>query len=572
MTDTRAVIIITLATLALVAAAVFRGQHPPGHDELNFLDTGLRMLGSKGNPGWFLHGSFLYDLMAVLQGGTYLIWSLAGNGWDPDKYLEFYLAHKDLYLLAGRFVVVMFAIALLVALNRLATLLYGGHAGPLAMALLGFGALWLLSASPLKEDIPAGALGVLSVLVLFDSSLELRTSVRWGLSGVLCGVAIATKYTMASLVLVPVIMALTNGNETPRRLLAVFLSGAGIGFLAVEPFVFLDVSHTMSSLQVLRGLSESGRRVMAPRYLFDFLPLGLGIPLVIAVIPAMLSALFRHDWRLRAIVVYLCVGTAMCLFSTFSSPRYFMPVAPFLCMIVAGEVCRLEILKAEKALATASLAIILAWPANVLALKYLVLLSRPDTRHISQAWIESQVPINSKILLEGTVTLEPTFAPALVPTAEWFEAKQQEAQALGATGRVFRAAASRAAQSGRPRYRIVENDIEDVPDLDLFDYVVLSSFDALPGEWQYIVDSHDPEIEQGVSKRQAALRLLERDFLEEFSSKPAPNLKFDWVSNNPDFWGMWVSPLWSCSQWTVGPHIQVYRRLQKQTSQNIHSS
>ena len=51
--------IITFEAVVLVAVTYLRSQHPPGHDELNFLETGLRMLGSGGNPKAFLHGSFL---------------------------------------------------------------------------------------------------------------------------------------------------------------------------------------------------------------------------------------------------------------------------------------------------------------------------------------------------------------------------------------------------------------------------------------------------------------------------------------------------------------------------------
>jgi len=552
--------IVALATIALVVAAILRGQHTPGHDELNFLETGLRMLGAKGNPATFIHGSLLYDLMAVLQGGAYLAWGLTGNGWNPDKYLEFYLANRVLYLLAGRLIVVMFAVALLVSVNRLAAILYSEDVGPLATALLGCGALWLLSASPLKEDVPASTLGILSMLVLFDSSTRLRTPARWALSGALCGAAIATKYSMVALVLVPAIVVLGDRGEALRRQVVVFVISAGAAFLVIEPFIVLDATRAISSLRVLHELQETGRRFMAPRYLLDFLPLGLGMPIVVAIVPAVVRILLSQDIRLKAIAAYVGAGSAACMLSTFSSPRYFIPLVPFICIIVAGELWRLEILKVRRTLVVVSVAVVLTWPANVLALKYLLLLGQPDTRNVSQAWIEAQVPSNSKILLEGTTTLEPTFAPALVHTAEWFVTRQQEARAAGTTGRIFLAAASLAAQSGRPRYQIEEKVIEYVSDLNQFDYVVLSSYDSLPGEAQFIVRDSDPDVQMMISERQAAIRRLEEDFTEVFSIGPIPNLRFDWNTWNHDFWGMWAAPLWSHDKWVAGPHIKVYRR------------
>ncbi len=560
-------IIIAAATITLVAAAILRGQHPPGHDELNYLETGLRMLGARGNPGTFLHGSFLYDLMALLQGGIFLVWGISGNGFNPDEYLAFYLANKDLYLLAGRLIVVVFAVVLLVSVNRLAAILYSRDAGLLATALLSFGALWLLSASTLKGDVPASALMILSVLVLFDSSMSLRPQVRWSLSGVLGGAAIAMSYTVVPLILVPVIVALGSRNETPRHLVVAFMVSAGTAFLAIEPFIILDAPRSLSFLYAqrtgLHDLQQMSHHFMASRYLLDFLPLGVGILIAAAVVPAVARILFAHDIRLKAIVAYLGTSGAVCMFSTFGAPRYFIPLVPFICIIVAGELWRLDLLNMRRILAIAGVAVVLTWPANFLALKYLLLLSRPDTRNVSQAWIEAQVPSNSKILLEGTIKHEPSFAPVLVHTAKWFEDRQQDARSAGTTGRLFRAAASRAAQSGRPRYHIEEKVIEYITDLTQFDYVVLSSYDSLPAEDFFIVLDGDPDIQRIISDRQIALRRLENDFTEEFYAKPIPNLRFDWITSNHDFWGMWAAPLWSFDKWVAGPHIKVYRRSEK---------
>ena len=72
-------VIVAIEMIVLLGVVFLRGQHPPGHDELNFLETGLRMLGDEGNPKAFLHGSLLYDLMAVLDGAVFLVQGLSGS-------------------------------------------------------------------------------------------------------------------------------------------------------------------------------------------------------------------------------------------------------------------------------------------------------------------------------------------------------------------------------------------------------------------------------------------------------------------------------------------------------------
>jgi len=44
------------------------------------------------------------------------------------------------------------------------------------------------------------------------------------------------------------------------------------------------------------------------------------------------------------------------------------------------------------------------------------------------------------------------------------------------------------------------------------------------------------------------LERLEEDFIEVFYVKPVSDLKYDWMNDNPDFWGIWGAPLVSYSK------------------------
>jgi len=80
-----------------------------------------------------------------------------------------------------------------------------------------------------------------------------------------------------------------------------------------------------------------------------------------------------------------------------------------------------------------------------------------------------------------------------------FLTKQKDAQTGAGTGRLFRGTASLAAESDRPRYDLVQRRITEVSNLDRFDYVVLSYFNSLPGEWWFNVKASDSKVIQAVS-------------------------------------------------------------------------
>jgi len=556
-----AVALIAFEGILLVAVALLRGQHPPGHDELNFLEIGLRMLGTRGNPQTFIHGSLFYDLMAGLHGVTYFLRGVIGYGWESSAYLESYIEYRDIFLLVGRLIVVMFSISLLVAVYRLAQVLYGKDAGLLAIALLSFGVVLPLTGTCLKEDLPASMLATLSVLLLCDASIGLRLLARWSLAGALYGVAVAAKYTIVPLVIVPLIIVLCVKTESPGRLLVRFMMAAGATFLTVEPYIVVEFPRAVEAFQKIRGHHFSGGtiRAIAPRFLGDYLPLSLGVPLVCGILAAAAKALFREDMRPKAIVAYLAVMGAIFMWTTGGMPRYVITLAPLACVVFAGEICRWRALPVRQGIALIGLALLLTWPANILSLKFIALLSRPDTRHQAQAWIETAVPSGSRVLLEGTVSGEPTFTPALVPTEGWFEARLVEVRAAGTTGQIVAAAAVHAAKSGHPRYDLLEKAVQDVPDLKGVDYLVLSEHHSLPDERIRIVKPEDPDIQSWIRSREAAMGLVEREFIQLFSISPIPDLRFDWF-DRPDYWRLWSAPLQNYQNWKLGPIIKVYRR------------
>ncbi|RJR49563.1 MAG: hypothetical protein C4576_06725 [Desulfobacteraceae bacterium] len=554
--------VLALDAIVLITVVALRNAHPPGHDELNALETGLRMLGSRGNPETFIHGSFFYDLMALLHGVTYLIAGLTSHGWSVSDYLGTYLEYRETFLLAGRVVVLGFAFLLIGVVYRLAHVLYGERAGLLAIIILSFGPLLPLTGTALKEDLPASAFAVSSVLVLCDSAIRVRPSVRWGLAGVLCGAGVATKYTIVLLTILPVVLAFGLGILTNWRLVIAYATCTMATFLLFEPYLVLDFTRAQESFWTITGVhfASGTLRPVASLYIQSYFPLGLGILLaLVTVVAAARIVLYEGDVRLKAIVVSCIVTAAVLMSSTSGMLRYVITLGPLISVFVAGEVMRWNARWFSNGFAVVAVAILLTWPANLIAVKLIALLARPDTRVVAQEWIEAHVPTGSRVLLEGTISGEPSYAPAIVPSAQWFQARQDHARMAGTSGRLLEAAAVRAATSSRPRYDILNTAVEGVSALEKVDYVVLSDYHALPMEFCRDVRRGDPHIERELSSRATAIHLLEKDFVQVFSIEPVPDLRFDWF-DTPDFLRLWEASFSNYEKWMVGPVITVYRR------------
>jgi hypothetical protein len=302
---------------------------------------------------------------------------------------------------------------------------------------------------------------------------------------------------------------------------------------------------------------------MAPRYLTDYFPLGLGVLLTCAVVPAAIAAVFSKApsaGARRAMVAYLAIVTAVFMWAASGQFRYVTVLAPFFCVLVGGEMLRIgKTTRFAGSAVVLVVAVVLTWPAVIISPKIVALLTRPDTREEARVWIEARVPAGSTVLLEGTIDMEPSEAPSLVPVSDWFPPRIEQAQAAGTSGRLLMAAAALSARSRRPRYDLVETSIQSVDSLDGIDYLVLSTEDGLPGGFHSIVRPDDPSARAFLQARAAAMQRVEEAFTLVASFRPNPVLRFVWFGN-PDFSRMWAAPIQSFGAWKMGPRIDVYRR------------
>ncbi len=320
-------------------------------------------------------------------------------------------------------------------------------AARVTVAVVGTLGVWLLYLAGAKfagrgVGLLASALLAVSFLPVFYSHLALNdvptlapiALALWGVAGVLrrggvldyaiagigLGLACATKYT-GGIVLLPLLGAAIAGLVADRRggvrtvaLLA--LSGVlALGaFLVANPYALLDfaafrdgLTHQADAagdqLGKLGLTHESGHRY----YLWTF-TWGLGwVPLLAAGLGAL--AMLRLDRRMAAVLV-----PAPLLFIAFMGTqerffgRWLLPVFPIVCLLAAWATIRasewagrrLPVLRpALYALG----AVLLLGQGVVYALHDGIVLSRPDTRNLTRAWLAENVAPKTKIVVEPVV-------------------------------------------------------------------------------------------------------------------------------------------------------------------------
>jgi hypothetical protein len=317
------------------------------------------------------------------------------------------------------------------------------------VALLGTGSLWLLYATGarlfnravglLAAAIEAVAflpvfyahLALNDVPTLFPLTLSLLGSagvLRKGrrrdylLAGVGLGLACASKYT-AGIVLLPLLAAATarylnveadaRAYVVGRRAVIGFLLAglaALLSFLIANPYAVLDYQDFHAELVHQSTLSaETQGKLGAPQeggllYYLWTLTWGLGWVPALAALGGMLAVWRKERWLgLMLVPAPLLFLLLMGLEGRYFG-RWLLPIFPILCLLAAlfalrvvaalGTSCRLR-LGVVVLLVVALLA-----QGVVYSVHSGLVLSRPDTRNLTRAWLVAHVPKGTPIVAE----------------------------------------------------------------------------------------------------------------------------------------------------------------------------
>jgi 4-amino-4-deoxy-L-arabinose transferase-like glycosyltransferase len=268
-------------------------------------------------------------------------------------------------------------------------------------------------------DVPMTFLTICAFWLSVRCATRGATLGRTAITGLLCGLAVSTKYTAAPIVLAAMIAVLwTTVGAAPRnvglavRAIAVLGACAAVGFVAATPYAVLDSATFLTAMANVRRHMESGHILMTRGWEYHLtftLRYGVGVPLLASAVAGPIALLAERRRKAAALLLafpvsyYALVGSGKSVFV-----RYMVPMVPFLCLGAAVFVDWLSeqvarILGSVRAghIAAACCAAVVAVPTLVPSILFDRLMARPDTRATAAERVVSEFPLGASMYQNG---------------------------------------------------------------------------------------------------------------------------------------------------------------------------
>jgi hypothetical protein len=402
------VLVLVLSLLARLAAIRHGLPHAYNADEeLHYVPQATRAADGDWYSGYFENPSGFTDLLAVLY--RVVFW-----GRDVSTML---VEDPAAVFTVARLVSALLGTATVAVVYLAGRAFFDRRAGVWAAALFGFAFLPVFYSHQALNDVPT-LLPLTLALVACLAVYERGSRADMVLAGGAVGIAAATKYLAAPMVLVvalAVLLSVVKGRARPAagltRLAAAALACL-VGLLALNPFIAVEfgkfwANFTGQSAQAATAkLGQTGSAWVG--YPVTLL-WGFGVvPLVLAALGLVLA--WRQD-RARALLlvsfpVILYVAMAM---QERHFGRWMLPAYPALAVLagygamrtVDAALARFPRLRQHSALALVAV-IALAQPV-VDVVRSDLLLTRTDTRTTALTWILDEVPAGDRIVVEPAV-------------------------------------------------------------------------------------------------------------------------------------------------------------------------
>ncbi len=374
-------------------------------ENAHFVPRAIGFFGHSYNPGYFINPpAFSYVLHAI-----FAVWFGGRQGVSG----AFAADPSDVFALA-RVAVALSGVVSVWLLYVAGRRLLGRNVGLLAAALMAVAFLPVYYSRLALNDVPA-LVPLTLALVGAVGILRRGWRVDYLVAGAGVGFAVATKYT-AGIALLPLLVAtvarIREEGDARRSLRRV---GAGViaaatAFLLLNPYALLDLGTFLDDLTVQSTAAGEGGKLGLTEengvaYYLWTVSWGLGwVPALAALGGA--AVLLRSDRRAAAL---LLPGPILFLLFMGVQERFFgrwlLPAFPLLCILAAhgallGAAALARLRPRHAAMATSAASAALLGQGLIYSTHNAVVLSRPDTRALTRAWLVEHVPAGTKIVVE----------------------------------------------------------------------------------------------------------------------------------------------------------------------------
>jgi 4-amino-4-deoxy-L-arabinose transferase-like glycosyltransferase len=386
-----------------------RGYHP---DEGKYILMALKF-GKEGlNPHYFVNPSLFSYLLFFLYIFQFILLYLFSVIHSPFEYLRYYLSHPGIFLIEARFLSVLFGILTVYCAYLIGKIALNKQAG------YGSGLLCAVTFLMVREShfaVPdALATGLLSLsVVLYLSYLQNKKNFFFYSSALILGISITAKYTTAIMAF-PLLLNIAiqvpeerKGYQDILKKGIIFISAMLIGFFIGCPFAFISWKEFLSGMGELAFFSQHGwfgidYQINGLLFYLDTLRWGMGIGSCLFILFAIPTALFIEKkpqvlilaWFVLAYLIFISI-------SQLRFERFILPILPFICVLISWFIFKLAEHKPYSKFIFYALLSVAAIPTFISSVYFDYIYSQQDTRTEALEWASSQLPPDSKIVMDG---------------------------------------------------------------------------------------------------------------------------------------------------------------------------
>ena len=376
------------------------------------------------NPHYFKIPPFISYLLFISYGIYYLIGRIFGIfGGIEDFARLFFTDPTSFYLIGRMFLGVGLGTVSIYALYRLGTKFFSKTHGFLTAFFFALSFLHVRDSHYIYLDMPLVLILILCFFPILNiAKKDLRRD--YVLFGVLAGIAVGTKYN-GFFILVPffVVYFLKNGMifrsffKLNLYLAALF---SAIAFVVVNPFSLLDYRSFFGHLFTMRDFEGYIGFFHHLRYSTIN---AFGLPMLLLAIMGIALAFIQKDKKKFPILFFtIFYYIVLCFFSQVHD-RYVLPVLPFLTFFAADTLIQARKHFRFGIFFQCFLAILVILPSLSKVILCDRLLMAEDVRTSARRWIESNIPIDTRIAPDDSF-----FSPRLKPNLKQLEEKYLKAK------------------------------------------------------------------------------------------------------------------------------------------------
>jgi 4-amino-4-deoxy-L-arabinose transferase-like glycosyltransferase len=436
LTTQKAIIFILLFSAALRFLGIWHG-YPFSYypDEAHFVKRALSFGSFDFNPHWF-HKPAFYMYLLFIDYGLLFVWGkLVGLWLSVSDFAVYYIINPGPFYIIGRITTACFGIATIAITYRIGERHFKKNVGIAAALFLTLSYGHVVACQDIKADIPAAFFAILSVwfLLTFLNSHRLLSLV---FAAVSAGVGAATK-VYPIVMLLPITLAVVwacwcqKSDISPLSRFSKMLRWSALAFCVVwlayflaAPFSFLDPLGRQSTFGGVYRLIEKATTLLGnappPSAPIDFIaePVSTtqgfinyfvvlwrhtGMGLLIGLFGTF-GVLFLVAQRRVKYYIFLLFPLAFIFISAwtfpgYAEPRHQLPIYPFFALSGGYLLVAIMEKSKKKGYVYAITGLLLCWPLFAI-LQRGFYVSQVDTRNLAKTWIEANIPVHSKIVMD----------------------------------------------------------------------------------------------------------------------------------------------------------------------------